>query len=206
MNRIPACAAFVLALLALPAAAPAGDLLDRMAALNPGLHAYTATLHAHVALRTFPFLGADLVGTVYHKDPGHTKVVFTSGVPMAADQFDKLEANVPSPSQWRDLYAVEVVSDDGTTTTYKLVPHKQGNVESIAARADDRNATVLSMRWNYRNGGYAEMENRYGTIGGNALVTSQSGHVQEPGYAADITATLDNYAINPSIPDDTFTQ
>jgi hypothetical protein len=38
------------------------------------------------------------------------------------------------------------------------------------------------------------------------LVVSQTGHVAEPGYTADIAATLDNYAINPSIPDDTFTQ
>ena len=61
------------------------------------------------------------------------------------------------------------------------------------------------MRWDYDNGGFAEMSNHYGTIDGNALVTSQTGHVEEPGYTADITSTLDNYKLNPSIPDDTFT-
>ena len=186
-------------------AAPAGDLLTRMAAVNPGLHTYTATVHAHVTLKTFPFLGTDLVGIVYHKEPALTKVVFTGGVPMIAQQFDKLLAHIPGPAQWRDEYTVDVVSDDGAITTFKLVPLKKGNVERVQATVDDKTATISTMRWDYDNGGFAEMSNHYGTIEGNALVTSQTGHVEEPGYTADITSTLDNYKLNPSIPDDTFT-
>ena len=60
-----------------------------------------------------------------------------------------------------------VVSDDGTTTTYRLVPLKQGNVDHVEARVDDKSATVPSMRWNYDNGGYAEMNNRYGHVRGS---------------------------------------
>jgi hypothetical protein len=206
MNRTLAAAALTIATLASPGAAPAGDLLTRMAAVNPGLHAYTATVHAHVALKTFPFLGADLVGTVYHKEPASTKVVFTGGVPMVAQQFDKLLAHIPGPAQWRDEYAVDVVSDDGAITTFKLVPLKKSNVDRVRATVDDKTATIATMRWDYDNGGFAEMSNTYGTISGNALVTSQTGHVEEPGYTADITSTLDNYKLNPSIPDDTFTQ
>ena len=208
MNRRLAVAALLVsALLARPAAAPAAsDLLARMAALNPGLHAFTATMHAHVALKTFPFLGADLVGTVYHKEPGSTKVVFSGGVPAIAQQFDKLLAHIPGPSQWPDEYTITLLSDDGTTTAFKLDPRKAGNVDRVEAQVDDATATIRSMKWIYANGGFAEMTNRYGTIDGNALVTSQTGHVEEPGYTADITSTLDNYKINPSIPDDTFTQ
>jgi hypothetical protein len=176
-----------------------------MAAVNPGLHTYTATMHAHIALKTFPFIGTDLTGTVYHKEPDFTKLVFTGGVPAVAEQFDKLMAHIPSPSQWREEFTVSLTSDDGATSAYKLVPIKPGNVESIETRVDDKTALVLAMRWNYANGGYAQMNSRYATIDGNMVVTSQTGHVQEPGYTADITATLDNYKINPSIPDDTFT-
>jgi hypothetical protein len=207
MNRTLGIVTLAIATIATPAAAPAdGDLVTRMAALNPGLHTFTASIHAHVALKTFPFIGADLVGTVYHREPALTKVVFTGGVPVIAQQFDKLLAHIPGPAQWKDEYTIGVVSDDGAITTYKLVPLKKGNVASIRATADDKTATVSTMRWNYDNGGFAEMNNHYGPVAGNTLITSQTGHVEEPGYTADITTTLDNYKLNPAIPDDTFTQ
>ena len=136
MNRTLAVAILSVVTIAYPGAAPAGDLLTRMAGVNPGLHTYTATVHAHVTLKTFPFLGADLVGTVYHKEPALTKVVFTGGVPMIAQQFDKLLAHIPGPAQWRDEYTVDVVSDDGAMTTFKLVPLAKGNVERIQATVD----------------------------------------------------------------------
>ncbi|MBV8117503.1 MAG: hypothetical protein JOY69_04650 [Candidatus Eremiobacteraeota bacterium] len=182
----------------------ADDLLSRMATLNPNLHTFTATMHANVTLKTFPFLSVQLVGTYYHKEPDQNKVVFTSGVPAVADQFDKLYAHIESPSRWRDVYDVSVVSDDGTTTLFRLVPRKRGNVDHIDARANDKTATVTSMRWSYDNGGYAEMNSRYGQVEGNVLVTSQSGHVQEPGYTADISSTIDNYKVNAPLSDSVF--
>jgi hypothetical protein len=186
-----------------PAASP-GELLDRMTGLNPNLRAFTATLRAHVAMKSFPFLTADLVGTYYYKQPDKYKVTFTSGVPMIAAQFDKLYAHIEPPSRWRDVYTVTVVSDDGTTTSYRLVPRKHGNVEHIDATVDDRAATVTTLRWNYYNGGYAEMTNHYAHQGGNVVIASQTGHVSEPGYVADISSTIDNYKLNPTLADDIF--
>jgi hypothetical protein len=198
----------MLAALATPAAAARADddLLMRMAQVNPHLHAFTATLHANVQLKSFPFLAANLVGTYYHKEPDKTKVVFQSGVPLIAQQFDKLYAHIESPSVWHQMYKVKVVSDSGTTTAFRLVPLHGGNVDHIDATVDDKTATVASIRWNYVNGGYAEMNNRYETIAGNVVVTSQTGHVQEPGYVADITSTIDNYTFNPQLSDNLFTQ
>jgi outer membrane lipoprotein-sorting protein len=202
---IAAIAAFALYASALRAGAST-DLLDRMAAINPGLRSFTATMNANVALKTFPFLSVQLVGTYYHREPDQNKIVFTSGVPAIAEQFDKLYAHVEPPSHWRDVYQVTVVSDDGTTTTYRLVPLKKGNVEHVDARADDKSATVSWMRWNYDNGGYAEMNSRYGHVGDTVVVTSQTGHVQEPGYTADITSTIGGYKINAEIPETVFSQ
>lgn len=202
--------ALLLALACLTGAArpsPAeGGLLERMAQVNPELHTFTATLRAHVAMKSFPFLAADLVGTYYYKEPDKTKVVFTSGVPMVAAQFDKLYAHIESPSQWQKVYVVTTVSDDGSTTTFKLVPRTAGNVDHIDATVDDASATVKSMRWNYGNGGYAEMTNRYGNVGGYVVVQSQVAHVEEPGYTADVTSTIDNYKFNPALSDAIFTQ
>ncbi len=192
---------------ALPLASESAEsLLTRMAAVNPDLRSFKATLHAHVALRSFPFLSTDLVGTYYYRQPDKNKVVFNSGVPSVDQQFDKLYARIESPSQWMDLNTVTVVSDDGKTTTFNLVPRKHGNVDRIVATADDKSATVESMRWEYANGGYAEMTNHYERIDGNLLVTAQSAHVDEPSYSADVTSTIDNYTINPALPDSVFAQ
>jgi hypothetical protein len=198
--------AFAFGLCGSPAGASTDDLLARMAALNPGLHTFTATMHANVALKSFPFLTVQLVGTYYHKEPDQNKLVFSSGVPAVAQQFDKLYAHIEAPSRWQEIYTVSVVADDGTTTTFKLVPRKRGNVDHIDAKANDKTATVDSMRWTYDNGGYAEMNNQYGRIAGNVVVTSQNGHVQEPGYTADITSTIDHYKINDPVPDSVFAQ
>ncbi|MBV8149264.1 MAG: hypothetical protein JO092_09255 [Candidatus Eremiobacteraeota bacterium] len=203
-RRLVLLAAFLVS--SIPATRADEELLARMAELNPHLHAFTATLHANVQLKSFPFLAASLVGTYYHKEPDKTKVVFKSGVPLIAQQFDKLYAHIESPSVWRQVYDVKVVSDSGTTTAFRLVPLHAGNVDHIDATVNDKTATVATMRWNYVNGGYAEMNNRYETIGGNLVVTSQTGHVQEPGYVADITSTIDNYAFNPELSDSLFSQ
>jgi hypothetical protein len=38
------------------------------------------------------------------------------------------------------------------------------------------------------------------------VVESQTGHVEEPGYRADLTSTLGNYKINPTLPGGLFQQ
>lgn len=190
--------------MSLIAAATAAALLSRMEAVNSDVHSSSAQLHAHVVMRSFPYLTADLTGTYYYKQPDKNKVVFTNGVPLIAQQFDRLYAHIESPSQWQQLNTVTLVSDDGKTARFKLVPRKRGNVDSIDAMVDEKNATVTSMRWNYANGGYAEMANHYATVDGRLLVASQTGHVQEPGYTGDITSTLDHYKLNPTLADSLF--
>ena len=186
------------------AAASRDDLLERMAAVNPDLHTFTATIRAHVTLKSFPFLSADLDGTYYYKEPDKNKVVFTSGVPTIAQQFDKLYAHVDGAVALARDVRGHVVSDDGSTTRFRLVPRKRGNVSEIDATADDKTATVDLDAMELRNGGYAEMNNRYGRVGGNYVVQAQTGHVEEPGYVADITSTIDDYKINPTLPDGVF--
>ena len=186
------------------AVATAAALLARMEAANSDVHSLSAQLHAHVVMRSFPYLTADLAGTYYYKVPDKNKVVFTNGVPLIAQQFDRLYAHIENPSQWQQLNIVTLVSDDGKTARFRLVPRKHGNVESMDAMVDDKNATVTSMRWNYANGGYAEMANHYATVDGRLLVVSQTGHVQEPGYTGDITSTLDHYKLNPTLSDSLF--
>lgn len=181
-------------------------LLTRMAALNPDLHSYTATMRAHVALTSFPFLATDIVANVYHKDPDRNKVEITSGLPMIASQFGKLYPQIEPPARWPDMFTISRAGDDGAHTTYHLVPRKTGNVDRIDVVVDDKTATIASMRWNYANGGTAQMNNTYGTVDGNLVITAQNGTVSEPNYQGTVTASLSDYKINPQIDDSVFQQ
>ncbi|MGC2129077.1 MAG: hypothetical protein WA629_03170 [Candidatus Aquilonibacter sp.] len=182
------------------------DLLTRMIGLNSNLHSYSATMHAHVALESFPFLSTDIVATYYHKDPDLNKISVTSGLPAIAQGFSQLFPRIEPPARWNALYAVTPAGDDGHTTTFTLVPRAPGNVSKITVSVDDATATIRAERWDYANGGWASMDNRYSVIQGNALVTSQTGHVEEPSYKGDVTATLSGYQLNPNLPDSLFTQ
>jgi hypothetical protein len=182
------------------------DLLTRMIGLNSNLHTYSATMHAHVALESFPFLSTDIVATYYHKDPDLNKIAVTSGLPAIAQGFSQLFPRIEPPARWDAIYAVTQTGDDGRTTTFTLVPRAAGNVRKITVTVDDATATIRTERWDYANGGWASMDNRYSVIQGNALVTSQTGHVEEPSYKGDVTATLSGYQLNPNLPDSLFTQ
>jgi hypothetical protein len=184
----------------------ADDLLARMSTINPALHSYTATLRAHVALTTFPFLATDIVATYYHKDPDLDKLQVTSGLPIIAQNFSKLFAHMEPPSRWSELYTIIKSGDDGKTTNLTLVPRAPGNVKKVEVLVDDASATIASMRWEYVNGGWVAMNEHYGVVQGNTMVTSQTGHVEEPGYIGDVTTTLSGYHLNPDLPDSLFNQ
>jgi hypothetical protein len=182
------------------------DLFARMQALNPDLHSFTATMRAHVALTTFPFLATDIVATYYHKDPDLDKLDVQSGLPMLAQGFSKLYAHIEPPSQWNRVYVVTPGKDDGSTATFTLVPRTQGNVTKLIASVDDASATIKSLRWEFANGGWASVDQQYGHVNGEVVVTAQNGHVEEPGYTGTIAATLTDYKMNPDLPDSMFKQ
>ncbi|MDQ2663427.1 MAG: hypothetical protein M3Y18_05255 [Candidatus Eremiobacteraeota bacterium] len=205
---ILACALSLLSNAALSAQGTGGDaLLARMAAVNPHLRSYTASIHADVRMLSFPYLSPSLDGTYYHKEPDKNKLVFTSGVPAIAHQFSKVYPQVESASRWKSVYEISVQGDDGTYTTFKLIPRRAGRVDHIDAKVDDRTATVAQLRWNYTdNGGYATLDQHFANFRGNRIVDRQSGHVEVPSYTVDVNSTFANFRLNPNIPNSVFTQ
>jgi hypothetical protein len=203
MMRLAYKLAALLGLFSLFAASPP-DLVDRAGALADDVKSYTATVHADVALHTFPYLSPSLDGTFYHKVPNKNKVIFTSGLPFIAKQFSKVYPEVPSPSQWRDLYIISTESDDGAATTFKLVPKKHSRIDHIDAKVDDKTAEVVSMRWNYNDGGYAMLNQVYGDVEGHRLVVARDGKFDTPHYNADMKSTFSGFKVNVSIPDSVF--
>jgi hypothetical protein len=212
MSRSPL--RFALALAFAVAAAPAANaqiipssaLLQRMIAQSDTVKSYIASVHADVAMHTFPFLSPSLDGTFYHKEPSKNKIVFTSGLPYIAKEFSKVYPVVESPSRWTEIYDMSVESDDGVDTTFKLVPRKHGRIDHIDAKVDDKTGEVLSLRWTYNDGGYAVLNQTYGNVDGHALVTEQSGHFEVPHYNADLKSTFSDFKINAPIPDSVFAE
>ncbi|MGH8164873.1 MAG: hypothetical protein ACREP1_11140, partial [Rhodanobacteraceae bacterium] len=56
----------------------------------------------------------------------------------------------------------------------------------------------------YNDGGYALLDQTYSRVGGDYLVSRQTGHVDTPHYSADLTSTFSNFKINVPISDATF--
>jgi hypothetical protein len=200
-------AAAALLLVAAPsgrAATPSNQVLQRLIALNAGLRSYTASIGADVVMHSFPYLSASVSGMYYHKEPSKDKVVFTSGLPFIAKQFSNVYPHVESPARWNDVYVMSVERDDGTYTTFKLVPRSPGRIDHIDAKIADKTGELAQLRWNYIDNSYATLNQTYGKVGPFRLVTHESGHFEDPNYNADLTSTFSNFKLNAPIPDSTF--
>jgi outer membrane lipoprotein-sorting protein len=179
------------------------ELFQRMEKLNADVKTYTASLHVDVAMKSFPYLSPTLDGNVYYEQPDRTAVVFNT-VPVLAEQFKKVYPNIEPPSKWLELYDVSVVGDTNGTTWFKLVPKNAARVDHVDVRADDKTATIVAMTWTYKDGGYVTLAQQFGTFAGHLLVNRQTGHIELPGYKADVSAAFSGYKLNVPIDERVF--
>ncbi len=201
-------AAAVALLAAAPAAHAQGqdDLFARMERVNAGLNSYQADITVAIKLNTFPYLSPTLNGKAYYKKPDKTAVQFQT-VPALAGQLKKVVGQIEAPADWPRLYEFTKVGDDGTTAAYKLVRKKNGRIDHVDVKVDDKTATVTEETYVYKEsegGGSIRFTNLYDAIGGNFVVKTQTGKVDVPHYNADISSTFSNYKINVPINDQVF--
>jgi len=130
-------------------------------------------------------------------------VVFDT-VPALASQFKKVYPKIDPPGDWLVTYAVYVLNDTGGSTTFRLVPKKNGRVDHLDVKADDANGTITAYTWTYKDGGFVSFDQSYKTVDGNFLVDKQTGHVELPSYKADVTSQFSNYHLNVAIADSVF--
>ena len=199
-----AAAAFA-ALAAPPVPASAqDDLFARMQHVNNGLNTYQADVTVAIKMNTFPYLSPTLEGKAYYKRPDKNAVQFQS-VPALAGQLKKVVGQMEPPSDWPKLYEWTKTSDDGSTAMFKLVRKKNGRIDHVDVKVDDKTATVSEMTYFYKeDGGSIKFTNTYDQINGNYLVKAQTGKVDIPHYNADISSTFANYKINVPVNDAVF--
>jgi len=197
------------ALAALAPVAPAradDDLYARMQQINAGLNSYQADIVVAIKLNTFPFLSPTLEGKAYYKRPDKTAVQFQT-VPALAGQLKKVVGQLEPPVDWPKLYTVTKTADDGAVATFRLVRKKNGRIDHVDVKVDDRTATVAEMTYFYKEGdggGSIRFVNKYDEIGGNFVLKAQTGKVDLPHYNADISSTFANYKLNVPINDSVF--
>jgi len=188
---------------ALPAGAQ-DDLYARMQRVNTGLNSYQADVTVAIKMNSFPYLSPTLEGKAYYKKPDKTAVQFQS-VPALAGQLKKVVGQMEPPSDWPKLYDVSKTTDDGSVATFKLVRKKNGRIDHVDVKVDDKTATVSEMTYVYKeDGGTIKFTNQYDQISGNFVVRSQTGKVDIPHYNADISSTFANYKINVPVDDKVF--
>jgi hypothetical protein len=187
------------------ASANSDQVLARLVSANSGLRSFTANVNADVVMRSFPFLSANVGGIYYHKEPSKDRIVFTSGLPLIAKQFSNVYPHVESPARWHDVYDISVEREDGTYTTFKLVPRSSGHIDHIDAKVVNASGELAQLRWNYSGGGYATLNQTYSKVGAFRLVTRETGHFEDPNYNADLSSTFSNFKVNAPIPDSIFT-
>ena len=180
------------------------DLYARMQRVNTGLSSYEADVTVAIKMNTFPYLTPTLEGKAYYKRPDKTAVTFQS-VPALAGQLKKVVGQMEPPSDWPRLYEVTKTSDDGATAMFKLVRKKNGRIDHVDVKVDDKTATVSEMTYFYKDdGGTIKFANVYDQISGNFVVKQQTGKVDIPHYNADISSTFANYKINIPVSDKVF--
>jgi hypothetical protein len=188
------------------AAATEADLYARMQRVNSELQSYQADVTVAIQLHTFPFLSPTLEGKAYYKRPDKTAVQFQT-VPALAGQLKKVVGQMEPPSDWPKLYEVTPTGDDGTTATFKLVRKKNGRIDHVDVKVEDKTATVSEMTYFYKDdGGTIRFNNTYDQIGGNFVVKQQTGKVDVPHYNADINSSFANYKINVPVDDKVFAE
>jgi len=178
------------------------DLLARATNPNPSLNSYTASAQLSALLRAVIPIHKTFVGKVYYLRPNR-KIEF-SGVPSSLSKFRDLVSSTPTYEQAAQQYTITPMTDDGTYSSYTLVPKKSGaRVKNIVVTVTDRTALLSNAQWSYTNGGSLGWQQSYLKVGTYRLPAKATISAHFPGYSVDGVVTFSNYqpnaAVSPSV-------
>ena len=210
---LPMRALSILALLFLGAVAAPGsradaqssslDLLRHAADPNPGLNTYTASAHLDATLHVLIPVRKSFDGTVYYLKP-RRKITF-QGVSGSLGQFKNLVTSAPSYDEAAATYTIALLADDGSDSSYSLVPKKSGSrVKSLTLFVNDRTGLIDHAQWLYTNGGTLSFDESYEMVGTYRLPSKADIAARFPGYSVDGTITFSAYAPNAPVSTSVF--
>ncbi len=134
-----------------------------------------------------------------------------AGVAQTAASIDLLRRAVnPNPTLQSYTaiaqYTITPGADNGSVSTYTLVPKKQGSrVKSITLTVNDASALVSRAQWAYTNGGSMSFDQTYLNAGTYRLPAKANISARFPGYSVDGTLTFTNYHPNAPVSPAAFT-
>jgi len=189
---------------ATPADQPASlDLLRRATDPNPGLNSYTASAQLTATLHVLLAVKKSFSGRVYYLKPKR-KIEFDN-VPSELAKFKDLVQSTPSYAEAVTQYAIAPLTDDGSESTYSLVPKKPGGrVKNVTVRVNDQAALIDSATWSYVNGGTLSFSETYATVSAYRLPSAASIEARFPEYSVDGTIAFSNYAPNAPVSPSVF--
>jgi hypothetical protein len=191
-------AAFVVALIL--GAEAAGDFqtnpaFRHMLTLQRGVHSSIADIQVHTKLKGFPPISLTFHGHSYFRAPDKQQVVFDD-VPGPIKGMVRDSPSIEPAAMWDRYYHVAILSDDGSATTFHLVPRDLASpLASIDATLDDATGEMTQVHFVNTDGAETTTQQTY----------AQTGESHGSGYKADVTTTLSNYQMNVPVPDSVFT-
>jgi hypothetical protein len=179
------------------------DLFRRATNPNPGLNSYTASAQLSATLHIIAPIHKAYDGKVYYLRPKR-KIEFEN-VSGSLSQFRDLVTATPSFDEATAEYTITPQTDDGSESSYLLVPKKSGSrVKSVTVRVNDKSALIDNAQWAYNNGGSLTFEETYESVGTYNLPSAANIAARFPGYSVDGTITFANYVPNAPVAPSVF--
>ena len=171
------------------------DLLRRATDPNPTLKSYTASAKLDATLHVVIPVHKSFDGAVYYLKP--KRAIEFQNVSGSLSKFKDLVTSTPSYEGAMTQYTITSLTDDGSESSYSLVPKKPGSrVKSLTVRVNDQSALIDRVVWSYTNGGSLRFAQTYGDPNGFRLPTKSDIAARFPDYSVDGTITFANYVPN----------
>jgi hypothetical protein len=195
--------AFLFAVPASAAQTASLDLLRRAINPNPTLNSYTASAQLSATLHVLIPVHKSFNGTVYYLRPKR-KIAFEN-VPGELSKFKDLVSSAPSYEQAEQQYTITPLANDGTVSSYSLVPKKTGGrVKSVLVMVNNQSALIERAAWTYTDGSLT-FNQTYMTLGTYRLPSKATISARFPGYSVDGTLTFSGYQPNATVSPSVFT-
>jgi hypothetical protein len=182
---------------------PSLDLLRRAVDPNPTLQSYTASAQLSATLHVIIPDHQTFNGTVYYLKP-RRKIEFAN-VSGPLSRFKDLASSTPTYNEAAAQYTITPLSDNGTVSTFSLVPKNQGSrVKSVTVTVNNSSALISQAQWSYTNGGKLVFNETYTNVGEFRLPSKADIEARFPGYSVDGTLSFSDYKPNASVSPSVF--